>query len=161
MKEWSLKVGLLVISSLIAGAWLIWGGINYSGYCFAQSAYLSNDAIVRSAIPVFLDSYPPIISYTDIEKGPDGFMSRLFRKRPSNSIPYLSIDDFLQVNPECCKLSAGGPEGDSPSAWQRFTGGISGFVFVEYNVRFIGRDGARRTQKVSEFIPVSNCGRMR
>ncbi len=161
MKKWSVKVGLLVISLLISGAWLMWGSLNYSGYCFEQSAYLSNDAIVRSAIPFFLDSYPPIISYTDIEKGPDGFTSRLFRKRPSNSIAYLSIDDFLQANPDCCKFSTGGPEGDSPSAWQRFTGGNSGFVFVEYNVIFIGRDGARRTQKVSEFMPVSNCGRIR
>lgn len=156
--KWSAKAAIF---ALVTGGWLTWGSMNYSGYCFEQSKYLSNEERIRSVIEELLEDYPPITQYSETGIGPGGVTTSLFRKMPANPIPYSGVDEFLKENPACCELRPYGTEGYAPSAWERFTGGTSGFVFFEYSVKFIDRYGAHRSEKINESMPVSNCGRVR
>ncbi len=72
---------------------IVYGFLNYSGFCFKEMRYISDEEKIRNAIAVV----NKIGGATYI--GKDGFPDK-YRE----IIPYEDVDDFLDKNPKCCEI---------------------------------------------------------
>lgn len=133
-------------------------GLNYSGFCLEQRRYLTDREKIEIAIKRILRSYPTTL--TEGVTYPDGRKAtRWFR--PERPVPYRSVDEFLQVNPECCEVTQREhPKiGGSISLGNRLFGITSANVRVRYQVRYLDANGRMIMQTLEPYIAISNCGR--
>ena len=70
---------------------------NYNGYCFQQDRYLSDGEKIRSAIQ----------------------FAMAVDAAGENHIPYVSVDEFLAENPNCCSLNRSSSAAYTPSLLDR------------------------------------------
>lgn len=153
--------------------------LNYSGYCFKKSRYLTDEERIRHTVQVILESYPDITyAYDKLPKSGfevvsdksrccgQGDMSLHDKSQgaiainPEQLILYRDIDEFFALNPDCCSFTRNGMYGEVTRAelWPRLTGYSAGFTNVKFRVRY--RDGAGKVQ--TKFSAVSwsytSCG---
>lgn len=130
--------------------------LNYTGYCHAAGKFLTDDEKIRMAVADVLKTYPPAVIRTPVVT--DGLQ---FTRRPANPIYYRDVDDFLRRNPNCChvSLSDEGSESYEPGYLWRIVGATSGFVIVNYLVRYLDEDSTPQSKKIKATIPISNCGK--
>jgi hypothetical protein len=175
--RWILFAVILVPASLLTGTAVL----NYTGYCFEQSRYLTDDERIRSTVEVLLLTYPRItyaydqlpkvgyevvedksrccglgdISKLDESKGGVGFDARQL-------ILYSDIKEFYAINPDCCQFARRGLYGELVSIdelWPKITGYSAGFVSVKYRVRYRDEKGDARTKFSGWSANQTNCGR--
>ncbi|WP_161814422.1 hypothetical protein [Steroidobacter agaridevorans] len=133
-------------------------GLNYSGFCLEQRRWLTDREKIEIAIKRILASYPPTL--IEVVTYPDGRKAdRYFQ--PENPVPYRSVDEFLQVNPECCEVTQREhPKiSGSISLGSRLFGITSANVRVRYQVRYLDASGRMITRIMEPYIAISNCGR--
>lgn len=133
-------------------------GLNYSGFCLEQRRYLTEREKIEIAIERILRSYPPTL--IQVVTHPDGRqVDRYFQ--PERPVPYRSVDEFLQVNPECCEVTTREhPKiSGSISLGNRLFGITSANVRVRYQVRYLDASGRMITEIMEPYIAISNCGR--
>lgn len=83
--------------------------------------------------------------------------------RPENSVPYRSIDHFVEVNKDCCKVTYRdkgdiGNEGKQISTIDRILDTKSSNVRIRYRVQYIDANGKAATTEIESYISLSNCG---
>jgi hypothetical protein len=146
---------------------IVYGSLNYSGFCFKKMGYLSDDEKIRRAVAI-------------ISKGELG-TSHHFNKTLGRAdiyrrtIPYESVDVFLQQNPNCCTLilkrnefyEADKYDHGPPTFHERVFGKYNYGVKVKYIMRYIEgpldekrKEGpGQEFQKIKEvFYSAGNCG---
>ncbi len=153
------KLGLiffLVTLVFIAGIYI--ARLSYTGYCFSEGKYLSDQEKLRLVVVHVLKEYPPrlIVTYSEEDKrnhaGP----------RPSGKvIAYQDVDEFLLVNTPCCEVTKARKEYENsgPTFMEKLTGTVSSFVGMDYWVRYWGDAGKAKSIKTLGFYPISNCGK--
>jgi hypothetical protein len=172
--------GLLILMSLVLS---VLGGtatLNYTGFCFDQGRYLTDEERIRPIIQAVLDTYPrityaydklPISGYEVITDESrccgQGDMSRYDKSHGGTPIdakqlvPYRDIDDFLTTNPDCCsftRIGLYGELGDIDSLWPKITGYSAGFVNVKFRVRYRDTQGNIQTKFSAFSSHQANCG---
>jgi hypothetical protein len=124
----------VIISSLVflfAGFAII-QYLNFSGFCYRDMRYLSDNELIESAIRYNIQhphSAPDLIEYT-------------------------SIDEFHRLNPDCCRVYRDGHYTLTEGTWPRFYGWYISVAEVWYRRKQFGPDPYYRS-----YVAVNACGR--
>ncbi len=121
-------------------------GLNYSGFCFAQMRYLSDEEKIRS-----------VFDYQNARSElPINF-------KYYEHIKYESFDEYIKENPDCCKINSKRGH-DVPVPWflDRIFGFNSGdFIFIDFKMRYVDEKGKQRIKTLNFENAVQNCGKVR
>jgi hypothetical protein len=123
---------------------LVYFGLNYSGFCFAQKRYLSDEEKIRAEF-----DYQNSRNKLPLDNLPD-----------PKHIKYKSFDEYIALYPECCSVNPGGPYEVSPVNFlDRIFGYNSGdVVVINFKVRYLDENGSLKTVE-NRFENYSrNCG---
>jgi hypothetical protein len=152
-----LKLALLYIALGVVIAYGAYLGylarLTYRGYCHAEGKYLTNEEKIRVALEDLLEKYPPPVIRTPVSYG-------WSLDIPKNPIHYRGVDEFLAVNPDCCKVDPTEKfmEGGTLTLVERLTGTASSVVEVNYLVRYRRKDGTADSIKTTGRLHITNCG---
>ena len=172
---WTMGCIFWIPTSLLTGTAVL----NYSGYCFEQNRYLTDEERIRHTVEVVLGVYPDITyAYDTLPKAGhevvhdksrccgQGDASRFDGSSGGTAlnaeqlILYRDTDEFFAVNPDCCGFARNGLYGElgSTELWPRLTGYSAGFVNVKFRVRY--RDAAGKEQSKLSAVSWSytTCG---
>ncbi len=144
------KIFLLTLVIGIPLAILGYFGLNYSGFCFAQMRYLSDEEKISSVFD-YQNARRDLLNVVGVEK------------RIYNYIKYESFDEYIKENPDCCKINSEKTH-DVPVPWflDRIFGFNSGdFIFTDFKVRYVDEKGKQRTKEYRFENSVQNCGKVR
>lgn len=73
-------------------------------------------------------------------------------------IKYKDINDFYEINPNCCELKASGHEGMPFGFWERVDG-VHGIYDIKNTVRYYDDQGVyKEVTSKDNFFVVNNCG---
>lgn len=124
--------------------------MNYGGLCVVRAERMSDARMINIAITQLLDSMQPPNSLWVEQEG------RLVEvEMPANEVSYANVSEFLQLNPNCCRVSMEVPAlGWSAGFADRISGRLAGYVLIRYRDR-PGMGGRWRETHVA----VTNCGR--
>jgi hypothetical protein len=120
----------LTFLRIVILTFFVYGSLNYSGFCFEEMRYLSDEDKIHIAVTYVLNR---------------GFKGKR---------EYQSVNDFLANNPHCCSISTESMItviNDSPD---RTIGNLCGYVYVledSFDVR--------PEEKAMSAIAISNCGK--
>jgi len=134
-----------------------WSGMNYAGYCHKEGRFLSDEEKIHSAIRYVLAGYPPSISNVEVIVN-DAFQRGPSWAKPKNTIKYKDVDEFQEINPNCCKLSMVIAEGVRSSFIDRIAGYFSTFVIVRYKVRYFDDNNVEKHNDGGQAVAIKNCG---
>lgn len=159
MKHRLIWTAIIVVFAFLFGFGLYVAKLNYAGYCFAEDKYLSDAEKIRKAVEATLKNYPPsnLIGYRhDLQRDDQ------VPQPAGQVIHYSSVDEFYSLNPECCAVSPvvayKGSESYGAEFREKVTGTISGFVYMNYSVRYKDTNAVVQSIKVVSYLPISNCG---
>lgn len=121
---------------------VVYGILNYSGFCFKEMRYISDEEKVRNAISashiirknVDDDDWKPhdyTLEYFDEHH--KAYRVKTYRK----FIPYEDIDTFFRENPNCCIMNKPSGEDEPPSAWEKIFGTCNYIVNINYVEKYI------------------------
>lgn len=140
---WSTKEVIWGSIAITLSIWLIICILEENGFCtrkFAFHPYTEQD-LIDKAISYKIKHIPSTARW---EEGGE--------IKDIKIIPYPSVNDFKQKNPDCCTLVQRlQPEGNPP-----YTYGYNGFVKISY-LRYYESD-ILSPEKYSSFIPYNSCG---
>lgn len=130
--------------------------LNYTGYCHAEGKYLTDDEKIRGAVADVLKTYPRAVYLAGTREE-----ELRIGRPPPKTIPYQDVDDFLRLNPACCSVTfvRRNSEGATPEFLARIVGAPSGFVNVNYVVRYWNTNNQAQSKEVKTSVPISNCGK--
>jgi hypothetical protein len=124
----------------------VYGGLNYSGFCFEKMRYLSDEEKIRLVFD-YQNSrdYMPIENYS-------------YRQ-----IKYKNFEEFRQKNPNCCHVNPGGGyDLPPPEFLDRITGFHSGDAIVlNFKVRYLDNSKQQKSQVIRFENSPTNCGKVR
>lgn len=123
---------------------LMLGSLNYSGICYSQKRWLSDEEIIRAAV-----------------FQANARSTRVIRGDARVAIPYESVDDFLAANPGCCSMGHdGGGEGPREpfSTFEKLTGFGGEVVTVKFTAKYIDEYGRQQPVRLRLTLAVTNCG---
>jgi hypothetical protein len=172
---------VLLVIFLTPVGWLSGVAVmNYTGYCFKQSRYLTDEERIRTTVEGILWKYPRTTYAYDILPTPgyevvddksrccgQGDMSRFDKSRGGAAIDaeqlilYRDIDEFFAINPDCCSFSRNGLYGEigHTELWDKITGYSAGFTNVKFRVRYRDAEGRVQTKFSAVSYNETNCGR--
>ncbi len=145
---------LLFIGIPLAGL-MAYFGLNYSGFCFDQMRYLTDEEKIRSAFEgqnsrdrLPIDNLPPEYPHPRYPK----------------HIKYKSFDEYIALYPECCSVNPGGLFYEVPPA--KFLDRIFGYdsrdiVVTKFQVRYLDENGSLKTAETRLDNYMANCGQPR
>ncbi len=127
---------IIKVLRIIFFTWLvlffIYGALNYSGFCFKEMRYLSDEEKIRIAVAKVNK-----MGGGHYSKPQEGFFKYI------KVVPYESIDAFFHENPDCCTIVpyAGFEHVTGvawpPTFWERFFGIYNSAVRIQYTRRYI------------------------
>ncbi|MDJ0615780.1 MAG: hypothetical protein QNJ63_03365 [Calothrix sp. MO_192.B10] len=143
------RICLITLFLIIPLTLLGYFGLNYSGFCFAQIRYLSDEEKLRLAFNSINNA-----EKLDVENK-DG--KSVYREQ----IPYKSFDEYIKENPDCCKIN---PRGGSDLPPPRFSDRIFGYhsgelIVINFKVRYIDDNGKQIIQETRIDNTLQNCGK--
>lgn len=129
----------------------MYASLNYSGFCFDEMRYLSDEEIFRMTFDS-LNQQKTFPIRTE-EKGRQSY----------EQVKYESFEQFMEMNPDCCAIDPGGPyEFGYSYFFDRITGFDSGRVLViNFTVRYLDENGEQKFQEVTIEDVLQNCGQIR
>jgi hypothetical protein len=125
----------------------VYFSLNYSGFCFAEKRYLSNEEKIRAVF-----DYQNSRDILPIENFPD-----------PKHIKYKSFDEYIALYPDCCFVNPGGSYEVPPAKFlDRILGYNSGdVVVINFKVRYLNENGLLKITKVRFDNYLQNCGKPR
>ena len=153
MKRFLFVGGVLLILS-------VYFSLNYSGFCFAEMRYLSNEEKIRAEFDYqnSRDTLP-----LDSPPDPKQVKDKSFDGYNLAHIKYKSFDEYIALYPECCSVNPGGPYEVSPTEFlDRIFGYNSGdVVVINFQVRYLDENGSLKTveNRFENYSP--NCAQSR
>ena len=138
----------------------VYFGLNYSGFCFAEKRYLSNEEKIRAEFDYqnSRDTLP-----LDNPPNSEHVKDKSFDGYNLEHIKYKSFDEYIALYPKCCSVNPGGPYEVPPENFlDRILGYNSGdVVVINFQVRYLDENGSLKTVE-NRFENYSrNCGKPR
>jgi hypothetical protein len=123
--------------------------LSYNGFCFREWRFLSDRDYFIAAIGEILkiETYPEVL---------DSSGSTMFL--PVNVLPYATVEQFLQQNPNCCRVISH-EDGPWPSLGERLWGAAAALVSMTYKLNYSAASGRPETAAGSTIYVITNCGR--
>ena len=140
----------------------IYAALNFSGFCFKELRYLSDDEKIHRVIADAMKGRFYAGFIVNRETGKTGTI-----REP---IPYESVEALLKANPDCCTLipKHGNYADDSPpSLWQRIFGNVNYGVRMKFTLKYIDTPvdihgskgiGQEREAHIDGLFSSGNCG---
>lgn len=134
-------------------------GLNYSGFCWEQKRWLSDEEIIRGAIT-------ELLSWKTDTVQPHRFSPSI----EVNLINETSVEEFLAKNPECCKISNGddavfleavsnSSDGILVPEWDaKLLGQYRNSVAINYTQNYLDSGNHLTSRKKTAFVSMQNCG---
>lgn len=117
---------------------------------------LTDDEVIRKAVEFYL---------AERQNGCGSFIENDVEVRVCYE-PYASYDDFIEINPNCCRMDRLLPEyGRVPllhSFWYNYRGTVyinSLLQRIENGAIILEDDDEKWSSPYDEIIPISNCGK--
>jgi hypothetical protein len=158
-----LKIRYLFLLLLL---WLVLrASLNYSGFCWAEKRWLSDEEVMDNMIAVVNSERLPFSRWREF--GVDETNRDEYKKYEGYKfLPYQSIKDFKQQNPDCCKLDGypsveNLPQGDELIDFYFFARLIGVFGYsgvIDYVARHEKPDGNSDNRKIQVYPTATNCG---
>ncbi|HYX18928.1 MAG TPA: hypothetical protein VE944_32180 [Nostoc sp.] len=123
----------------------VYFGLNYSGFCFAEKRYLSDEEKIRAVF-----DYQNSRDTLPLNNAPD-----------PKHIKYKSFDEYIALYPECCSVNPGGGYEVPPTEFlDRILGYDSGdVVVINFKVRYLDENGSLKTGEKRFDNYLQNCGK--
>ena len=143
--SWCQKILVILLFSLVT-----FFSLNYSGFCFDQMRYLSNEEKIRLVF----------------EHQNDGTTIRIVdannRMHKYEKIRYSNFEEFVQENPNCCRINPGGSYDIPPDRFsERITGFNSGdLIVLNFKIRYWDEKGNQHSKTVESLNRLRNCGKI-
>jgi len=138
----------------------VYFGLNYSGFCFAEKRYLSDEEKVRAVF-----DYQNSRDTLPLDNAPDPkhVLDKSFDGYNLAHIKYKSFDEHIALYPECCSLNPGGGYEVPPT---KFLDRIFGYnsddvVVINFQVRYLDENGSLKTGEKRFDNYLENCGKPR
>jgi len=134
-------------------------------FAIVRSVFLSNEEKINLVIKYILIREKNALKSIQYIKSMKNSKLKRGREKylPHEPIPYKNIEEFLRLNPNCCKITlnyiTSDYEANPISCWQRLTG-WSAIVGVRYIARYRDDNGIGQVKKVEIFPGISNCGEL-
>ncbi|MDJ0597871.1 MAG: hypothetical protein QNJ37_03375 [Crocosphaera sp.] len=140
----------LLLVGLPLTALITYFGFNYSGFCFAQMRYLSDEEKIRRVF-----DYQNSRNTLPIEN----FSGVWYPKH----IKYNSFDEYIALYPDCCSVNPGGGYEVPPA---KFLDRIFGYdsrdiVVIYFQVRYLDENNSLKIGKKRFDNYLTNCGKPR
>ena len=120
-----------------------------AGYCEEKNAYFSelytDNVLIDKAINFLIKDLPHIVS--------TGEGKKIYVE------PYLSVEEFKNLNPNCCNVQRSAEEGFMQSIFIRKTGEAYAYVKLIYTLRYKEKD--IEPDQWTEYVEINTCGNMR
>lgn len=144
---------------------VVFAVLNYSGFCFKELRYLSDDEKIQRVIAeinkgIFITGAGTITNPAIGEVG-----------AIREPIPYESVEVFLKENPDCCTLIPKNGNyadiGHPPTLWQRIFGNVNYGVRMKYKLKYLETPvdihgnkgiGQEREMHIDGIFGSGNCG---
>ena len=156
MRRLKLALMYIALGAVIAyGTYLGYlARLTYTGYCHAEGKYLTDEEKIRVAVTDLLTKYPPPVIQTQVE------INVWHQSVPNHPIHYRDVDQFLALNPDCCKVDPTEKfmEGGTLTLIEKLTGTATSVVEVNYLVRYRLDDGEEASIKTTSYLHITNCG---
>jgi hypothetical protein len=128
---------------------IVYAGLNSSGFCFAKMRYLSDEDKFRQVFERINHSGKVFIKDEQNNEN---------ERQSYERIPYESFEQFIEINPDCCTMEPfrrNTPRWD----WERLTGLHNAEVTVmDYTTYYLDENGKRRSKKFKWGVIQQNCG---
>lgn len=122
---------------------LIYAGLNYSGFCFAKMRYLSDEDKFKKYFFEIVQRDTILINEGQNYK----------------RIKYESFEEFMESNPDCCAMVPSPGAYKTANFWPRITGFHSGEVTVmNYTIYYLDENGEQRSLESKMKVIQQNCG---
>ncbi len=145
-----IKDTLIVFIALLAPLWIV-AGLNYSGFCWEQKRWLSEEEKIHRAI---VDRF---VSSSNYRVQVAHSVGDTLVEKENLSTPYSSFEDFISANPNCCSLNISeSADSGPPTFWTKVKGGYSDTAVIHYGKAHRTFDGSNPSKSVSY---IDNCGR--
>lgn len=133
----------------------------YQGYCEKNGIKLTADERLVIAINHYLRQQT-LTDLLEIRRAEGVSVTSDELKKIYTLIPYQSYAEFKRDNPDCCKRTWGGVEGDQFGFWERSSGVGDGMFQFSHKIRYLDVNGVSKTL-ISEktYYTVNNCGHPR
>ncbi len=137
--------------------------VNYSGFCWSQKRYLSDQEKINFVVDHVLQRYRPQVEIYEMIDDKKLLLSR--KDIPNNLILYQSKKDFFGSNKNCCEvkktldksIDLNDGEPGEISFFHRISGTVSDLVHLKYLVRYKDSDGDIVSVLHHTSIAVSSC----
>jgi hypothetical protein len=142
---------------------VVYGALNYSGFCFRELRYLSDDEKIQKVIAEVSKGRFYAGAIINLATGKVGTI-----REP---IPYESVEVFLKENPDCCTLiPKNGNYADiapPPTLWQRIFGNVNYGVRMKFKLKYLETPvdrhgnkgiGHERETHIDGIFSSGNCG---
>jgi hypothetical protein len=138
-----LWIGVLILA--------VYGGLNYSGFCFEKMRYLSNEEKIQSVFNAYNSNDKIPVETSD--RG-----TQFYRH-----IQYKNFEEFTQKNPNCCQVNPGGPyDLPPPEFLDRITGFHSGdTVVLNFKVYYLDENNQKKSKIAKTESVLKNCGKIK
>ncbi len=120
---------------------LYWGSRSYLGYC--GDMRLSDSERIRIAVARYMNSPHQI--------GVDGDLRPYYK--------YRSVEEFLEVNKNCCSIVGSGSAGEDVSKIDRLFGKGVSLIKIYFKRQFVVDGKVEEGPYVTIYANVTNCGK--
>lgn len=131
--------------------------LNYDGYCIPEHRILSDDEMIRIALKDVNRERPKYVySYSTGKK----------ERVQEDYIPYASIDELLEKNPNCCSFGLRShltSEGrlPPPTFFARINGLHRGYVRYKFEAHYVNAEtGEEYSKEYNGSYKIKNCGKI-
>jgi hypothetical protein len=145
---------LKVAFGVAAAAFLAWGGLNTSGFCFAEMRYVpDNELFARYLESNSVWLQPQLIQVQSSTGDPTVESYETFK----------SGMEYIQKYPDCCSYGPKPgvlPDSDyPPTIFQQFFGQVWGLVALRYRLQYVDGSGKTKTHQWFGEGWADSCGR--
>jgi len=140
------------------------GGLSYSGYCFKEKRYISDEEKIKIVVAH--------VMHMDELRGHEGLeflhqedrdreLAKRARETPVN---YKNMDEFFALNQSCCTVTRKHTDSEGETyvvgLWDRLCGFTSSLVVVKYLERYRDKKGVVHSTERETAPAISNCGHL-
>ena len=135
----------IIIFGTLAG-FILYFSLNYSGFCFAEMRYLSDEEKIKLVFDYQNNRQFLPLEHANVEH-----------------VKYESFDQYSRIYPDCCAVNPGGAYGAPPSSFvERILGYDSNdIVVINFNIRYHDESGHQHIEETLFENVLANCGRLR
>ncbi|RAO78219.1 hypothetical protein CA260_10480 [Dyella jiangningensis] len=132
-----------------------WCALSMCGFSTTKFAFVYDQCFIDAAVKDVLVRYPPNLRTVQVLGGAQSIEAY---GPPSDPIPYVSMQEFMEINPDCCRFVGRGSEGYQPSTLSYLLGYEWRIVRVRYALRYKTERAFVEERPVEEYVVLSRDG---